>query len=140
MRKYTSRFIAIGIVILLITWIFIRSDRRERSLKKNGILFSGKITDVIPFPRGSGIYLKYDYTIGDSKYSDKVRLFIESKNVRFLKPILIGVQFPLLYDSVGSNNQLLIRNADYKYWGYRRPDSLTMFFKLFDSLNYAPNN
>jgi hypothetical protein len=137
MKKNNYLFNALGVslFILFFLWVYFAIKSDENSLSKNKIVTYGLIYDVDYFPRGSGLYIYYEFKVNDSLYKDREQIFIAKDNINLVKAIVIDKYLPIVYDKTNAeNNEMLFSKKAYESFGLIRHDSLNNIYLRLDSI------
>ena len=115
--------------------MYFSTQSDEKSLTHNKVVSYGLIKDVEDFPRGSGIYIYYEFKVNDSTYKTRDQVFIESDNINLVKTIVLEKYLPIVYDSTNiENSEMLFSKKEYESFGLIRHDSLDNIYLRLDSL------
>jgi hypothetical protein len=118
----TVSLVVIGIAMLI---VFIRSDRNASKLLRHRVFTNGLVSDVVLFPGGDGLWVKYTFRSQTREVTEKERIFIPKREKDSIRTLLLNSHFPVVYDSTDDSNcRLLLTKTDFAAFSIPYPDSL----------------
>lgn len=135
LKNNIDKFIGLAFLSLLALWISYKTNKDNIELKKSMVVTNGNMQDVTYFPRGSGLYIHFNFLANGKRFINKERLFAPKEDIRFVKKILIDRKLIVVFDSINpENNKLLLTEFDFKDFNILKPDSLKYIYYQLDSL------
>ena len=105
--KKNNRFIvlAFGSLLLCLLYFFQGiNNNNVKHLKQNKSVIIGQVTTVENVIKGDGIWVNYSFVVDNNVSVNRIRIFIESQNLREVKQLLANVPIPIIYDSTNKKN------------------------------------
>jgi hypothetical protein len=112
--------------------------KEDKGLKKNKTITNGTVYETATYYQSPGlVFIKYHYFIDKKQFNGQSSIPSNHKHddCRYLRKILTGYSFPVIYDSTNfGNSKILLTKKDYAKYNVIRPDSLTHFYNKIDNL------
>ncbi|RYG11440.1 MAG: hypothetical protein EOO07_20595 [Chitinophagaceae bacterium] len=104
-------------IFLLIICAVVFNQHKSKELKKNGIMLTAEILEIVLVTKGSPTY-KYKFMYNDQQFLGESSTGVKKLN------FFIGKKFPVIFSPGTLNSELLISPQDFKKFGIPFPDSL----------------
>jgi hypothetical protein len=112
--------------------------REEKNLLKHKTFTVGTVKDIATYYQNGGqVFIKYEFKVVERIYDGQTSIVSKNKynDRNFLKTVLIKRTFPVVFDSSDpDNSKILLAKDDYRKFNIKRPDSLSKYFIIIDSI------
>jgi hypothetical protein len=112
--------------------------REDKGLKSNKTITTGTVYETTTYYQNpNSVFIKYRYIIDNKQFNGQSSIVSNHKydDCKFLRQILLGHSFPIIYDSTDfDNSKILLSKKDYERYNVSRPDTLSSFYNTIDSL------
>jgi len=138
-KKYKNLLWGLFIIACFATFIFLKTNRDNKSLDKNFKIIDVFIKDVKIY---KGVYfLRYSFLTKNKTLNGQTSLAVGNTNLTYLSDVFVGQKILLAVDSTNEyNNILLLSRQDYKRFHTTPSDTILMIFSKIDSLRQTKFN
>jgi hypothetical protein len=124
--------------VLLVTFVFFMAYKEDKGLRVHKKITQGTVYEITTYrSNGRSVFIKYHFVIDNKEFNGQSSISSNHKfdDCKYLRHILIGYSFPIIYDSTDFDNSIiLLSKSDYQRFNVIRSDTLNYFNNIVDSL------
>jgi hypothetical protein len=133
-----KNLIGFTILIFVGAFIYFMAYKEDKALAANKKITIGRVYETATYYQNpNSVFVKYTYALNGKEYKGQTSLVSEHKydDCQFLRTVLVGKTFPVIYDSLDyDNSKILLAKRDYERYGIKRVDTLNYFYHIVDSI------
>jgi hypothetical protein len=135
-KKHQFNLICAFIMICFGVYSLYLNFRNDKNLKEHAMITTCNVINVDFFPRGSGLWIYYEFKVKDSIYKSRNKITVPSEAIHFTTTILLNQEMPLVVDSLNlSNSEIITSKENYDAYKIKASINIQNIIYKLDSLS-----
>lgn len=129
-------YIAVAVMLIGMIIFIIYGNHKLKALKKQSVISNGIVENFMRARGMSGVAVRYTFEVNGKNFEGSSRLLISDKRRTHLGCLLIGKQFPVVYQRTNpENSYMLLTTKNFVQFNVKIPSSVMKTIKYLDSLS-----